>query len=100
MRRRLARANAVPLDPRGGGGVPAITEDSVFLIGHWRPRIPALPDAKNPPKQSESCTHCPPERDLRGTKAKEAGALLLHWNQSLRQQEHAIPILTGTQGPT
>lgn len=54
MRKRLARANVAPLNPGGGGGVPATTEDSVFLIGHWRPRIPALPDAKNPPKQSES----------------------------------------------
>lgn len=57
-----------PVDPRGGGGVPAITEDSVFLIGHQRPRVPALPDAENPPKQSEANIHCSSERDLTGTK--------------------------------
>lgn len=89
MRKRLARANAVPREPRGEGEVPATTEDSTFLIGHWRPRVPALSAAENPPKRSKSNTHCPSERNQRGTKARKAGAFPLHSAQSPRQQERA-----------
>lgn len=96
MRKTLAGANAVPLVLRGWGEVPATTENGVLLIGHWRLRVPALPDTENPLKQLIPNTHCPSEKKQRGTKAREAGVFPLHRAQSPRQQKHSCQTLTDT----